>query len=576
MFLKSLTITSGSKVIREIEFRKGINLIVDETPISDTKTETGNDVGKTTVLKLIDFCLGGDAKGVYIAPESKKEYLLVKEFLKSNKVLITLVLKKDLDVESSEEICIERNFLERKEIIRRVNGEDLKDKEFESKLNQLIFNSVSDKPSFRQIISHNLRFDDESLSNTLKTLSGYTGDAEYETLHLFLLGCNVDEGNAKQQILTKITQEDNFKKRLEKYQTKTAFETALVIINAEIEELNTKKKNLNLNADFEKDLESLNSLKYRISRLSSEISKLQMRKDIILEAKKELESDVSTIDIKQLQIIYQQASSQIQNIQKTFDDLVLYHNQMIKEKIKFITQELPSLEINLANSELQLKKMLEDEKILASKISKTNTFDDLEKIISSLNDKFRKKGEYEKAIKDIKEVEDDLKKLNVKLKNIENEQFSESFEEKVKTQRNKFNKYFAAISNELYGEQYVLNYDIVKNKKGQTLYKFSTFDVNNPNIASGKKQGEISCFDIAYVLFADAEKIPALHFILNDKKELMHGNQLAKIAELVNRNNIQFVASILKDKLPSELNNDNYFVLTLSQESKLFKIEQNK
>ncbi|MBU1766740.1 MAG: DUF2326 domain-containing protein, partial [Candidatus Omnitrophica bacterium] len=129
---------------------------------------------------------------------------------------------------------------------------------------------------------------------------------------------------------------------------------------------------------------------------------------------------------------------------------------------------------------------------------------------------------------------------------------------------------FASISNDLYGEKYALKYDIVTNKKNQRLYKFSAF---NANIGSGKKQGEISCFDIAYTLFADEENIPCLHFLLNDKKELMHDNQLVKIAELVNQNKIQFVASILKDKLPEELNNEDYFVVKLSQKDKLFRIE---
>jgi hypothetical protein len=37
--------------------------------------------------------------------------------------------------------------------------------------------------------------------------------------------------------------------------------------------------------------------------------------------------------------------------------------------------------------------------------------------------------------------------------------------------------------------------------------------------------------------------------------------------------NIQFVASILKDKLPPELNQEEYFVVKLSQDDKLFRIE---
>jgi hypothetical protein len=53
----------------------------------------------------------------------------------------------------------------------------------------------------------------------------------------------------------------------------------------------------------------------------------------------------------------------------------------------------------------------------------------------------------------------------------------------------------------------------------------------------------------------------------------MHDNKLVKISEIVNKHNIQFVASILKDKLPEELNKEEYFVIKLSQKDKLFRIE---
>lgn len=150
--------------------------------------------------------------------------------------------------------------------------------------------------------------------------------------------------------------------------------------------------------------------------------------------------------------------------------------------------------------------------------------------------------------------------------------FSESFEAEVQARVNKFNEFFAHISKELYGEEYALKFDRSITKTGQKVYKFSAF---NTNFSSGKKQGEITCFDIAYTLYADDQGIPCYHFLLNDKKELMHDNQLIKIADLANRerHHVQFVASILRDKLPKELNQEGYFVLRLSQSDKLFRIE---
>lgn len=569
MFLKSLTITSGPKVIREIEFHKGLNLIVDESE----NQITGNSVGKTTVLKLVDFCLGANPKHIYVDHETKKqEYKLVKDYLIENKILITLVLTSNLDL-GTEDIVIERNFLARKELIRTINGDQLTEEEFDLRLGSILFpEHLASKPTFRQIISHNIRYKDESINNTLKTLDTYTSDAEYETLYLFLFGCEFTKGNSKQEILSRLKQEDTYRSRLEKNQTKTAYETALALINNDIEELNKKKSSFNLNENFEKDLDKLNEVKYQINKLSSSIGKLNIRKNLIKETEAELKSSKSDIDLRQLEIIYEQATSKITTIQKSFSDLVAFHNTMIEEKVKFITKELPAIEKSISENNDSLKRLLADEKRLVTAISKSNSFEELEKVIGELTEKYRKKGEFENIIQQLSEVESNIKEFNKQLSEIDTELFSDSFEQVVKTQLNKFNKHFASISNELYGEQYAVKYDIITNAKGQRLYKFSSF---NANMSSGKKQGEISCFDLAYTLFADEENIPCLHFLLNDKKELMDDKQLVKIAEFVNRNNIQFVASILKDKLPDEISKADYFAVKLSQSDKLFRIENN-
>ena len=573
MFLKYLKISKDSAVIREIEFRKGINLIVDES----VGKITGNNVGKTTVLKLIDFCFGAKPQIIWEDPENKRQvYSLVKDYLVENRILITLCLADNLDDENAENIIIERNFISsRKHSFRKINGVSYtSESSFEQKLKELFFpNHTAEKPTFRQIISHNFRYDDLSITNTLRTLSGYTTDAEYETLHLFLFGCNFINGNHKQEILEKIRQESNFKTRLEKSQTKSAYETTLALIERDIIKLNEKKSNLNINPNFEKDLDKLNSLKYIINQVSYEISSLKIRKDLILEAKEAFETGKSNIDMQQLRQIYTQAKFNIGNLQKSFEDLVNYHNQMLSEKAKFVTNELPQINSKLTAKEQYLKSLLKDEKELTSIISKSDAYEELEKLISEINEKYRLKGEYENIVLQLNEVENNLKRYNEELQCIDNEIFSDDFESKVKLQVDKFNMHFAAISELLYNEKYALQYQIITNRKGQKLYKYSIFSPFGPIVASGKKQGAISAFDISYILFADEEKMSCMHFVLNDKKELMHDNQLVKIADLVNHSNMQFVASILKDKLPDELNKEEYFIVELSEDDKLFRIE---
>ena len=64
-------------------------------------------------------------------------------------------------------------------------------------------------------------------------------------------------------------------------------------------------------------------------------------------------------------------------------------------------------------------------------------------------------------------------------------------------------------------------------------------------------------------------------FLLNDKKELMHDNQLIKVAEFIQNKNIQLIISILKDKLPKDVLNKSHIAIELSQNDKLFRIEKN-
>ncbi|MGG3889488.1 DUF2326 domain-containing protein [Metabacillus fastidiosus] len=575
MFIKKLKISSPSAVIRELNFHSGLNLIVDETPTDDEQlTVTGNNVGKTTVLKLVDFCLGGKPSIIYTDTENKKEvYELVKNYLIEKEILITLVLVEDLNDEKSRHVIIERNFLSGKKSIRNINGNRVLEKDFEGELLKLLIpQQKAEKPTFRQIISHNIRYKDESINNTLKTLDRFTTDAEYEALYLFLIGCTFEDGAKKQTLLAKMKQEETFRNRLEKKQTKIAYEIALAMIEDEIEILNKRKSSFNINQNFEEDLEQLNLIKYQINKISSAISKMNIRKNLIQEAQFELEQNISKIDLKQLELLYVQAKMNVTGIQKTFEDLVNYHNKMLVEKTKFITAELPDLVKKIKAEEEKIRGLLKRERELTEKIAKGDTFEELETTIVTLNEKYRVKGEYESIIAQIEEVENNMSELNEELEAIDDYLFSNDFEELLKIQINKFNKHFSVISEELYGEKYALKYDKTTNRNNQQIYKFSAF---NANMSSGKKQGEILCFDLAYILFADEEEIPCLHFLLNDKKELLHDNQLIKVADFVKNNNIQLVVSILKDKLPEELIDNGNIVVELSQESKLFKIEEN-
>ncbi|WJD83632.1 DUF2326 domain-containing protein [Priestia megaterium] len=571
MYLKELRIQSKDKVIREIHFHTGTNLIVDETQ-GNNDIETGNNIGKTTVLALIDYCLGGDSDQIYKDPESKKTIDFVKDYLVRHEIMIILKLKKDLFDEKSKEIIIKRNFLQRNKKIMSINGENLtrgQGKDFEKKLSSLIIGERDDdKPGIRQIIAHNIRYKEERINHTLKILNTFTTNIEYETLYLFMFGLPVSDRTIH---MKKLKVEQNFKERLEKKQTKTEVELQLDIVKDNIKKLEKEKHNLNINEKYEEELQELNNAKYKVSKLSTKISELSLRKELLKETENELKKDVSDIDLDALQEIYSVAKKNVRDIQVTYKQMVEYHNKMILEKIRYITQDLPSLEREIEEYRQQLEKELAIEKYLANKLSTSDTFSDLENIISELTNNHKKLGELENSMSQIKTSEENIRQINEEIKLLDGNRFSSEFQDLLKDQLKKFNKYFKEVSKELYGEEYGITFKV--REDGKTKQLFYDFECFNLNTSSGKKQGEILCFDIAYILFARDENIPTLDFILNDKKELMHGNQLLKVNDFAWKNNIQLVFSILKDKIPENLNNNRHIVLRLSETDKLFRIE---
>ena len=578
MYLKSLIITSkkSDEPIRHIDFHLGTNLIVDET-LSKNDHETGNNVGKTTVLALIDYCLGGDTEQIYKDSETKKTIHKVKSFLEEQEVLIILILKEDLEKVESKEIKIERNFLQRNKKIMSINGENLpgnRGKDFEEKLDELLIGNRDElKPSFRQIIAHNIRYKDERINKTLKIFNKFMSVFEYETLFLYMFNLPLPD---RSKLTKSLKVEKDYKKRLEKLHSRPELEISKNLTENNIQKLETKKSNLNINENYENELKILNELKIEISRISSRMSGLVLRKQLLLETEKELQNEISHIDMSVLKGIYMVAKREVSGIQKTFEDMVEYHNKMVIEKLKFITQDLPEIEKEILEYENVLTLRLKEEKELSKKITKSDTFADLENIIEELTQSYQRKGELESSLEAIKEADQTIKNLEKKIEELEkiDDRFSPEFEKRIKKKvEEEFTFLFAEVSKELYNEEYALKCVIEEHKDTkQPYYHFESF---NANLSSGKKQGEIICFNIAYILFARKEGIPALNFILNDKKELMHGNQLKKVAKYAKKKKIQLVFSILKDKLPSELTTNEHIVLRLSEESKLFKIEEN-
>ena len=207
-------------------------------------------------------------------------------------------MKEDLEVADSSEVRIKRNFLSRSEKIREINGESYNEADFSVALQESVFKSRQKKPTFRQIISKNIRYEKNRLNNTVKVLHTTTKWQEYEALYLFWLGIDTDSSSKKQTLLDQKRIEESLQKRLQKDTTPSQVNQSLIVINNTIQELEKKKIDLNLNEEYSNDLDDLNLTKSEINKVTTELSRLELRKELILESKMDLENDFAGSEYK--------------------------------------------------------------------------------------------------------------------------------------------------------------------------------------------------------------------------------------------------------------------------------------
>lgn len=581
MHLKKLIIDSDIGNIRTIDFHIGMNLIIDETihfqsSVEELGIASGNSLGKTTVLKLIDFCLGSDKKEIYTDAENDKNVdFTVRQFLFDHAVVVTLILKENLTIEESNEIVLKRNFKARNEKLSTINGEQYtNDKEYCFKLRKLLYPDLTeDKPTLSQLIANNIRYKDIRINNTINNLNANTKPFEYETLYLYMLGCPVDTGEQKLELQAKIKQEQLFLKKLLNNKTKTAYVYALKEIKSSIESLQKKKNNLNINEEYQKDIDKLDEIKLRLSMTGEQITALEIKIGIIRESIKEIEENSIAININELKMLYNEVSAFVEEVQKSFEDLVQYNEIMLKERKMYLDQELDMLSRSLFNSKNDLLLLLQKEREYTEKVKKCDTLEDLERINKLINEQYQKIGEYEGVIEQIEKTEKDIDIIVNEMKKLETNVFSTDFIKNVVSHIETFNHYFAKYSKLLYNELFYFKHEIKETRQGQKYYQFNPYSMST---SSGKKQGEALAFDLAYIEYARSQRIYHLDFLLNDKKELMDINQIMKLLDVLKEQNIQLVISMLCDKIPSMLNNDDYVILRLSQLNKLFRIEELK
>lgn len=555
----------NEQIIQDIKFRlTGLNLIVDNT--SEEFKESGNSVGKSTAIKIIDLCLGAKSVNqLYYDSDTRSENLEVKDFLQENRVQAELIL-----VDSKGKgYSIKRDLFSKGK--RYILDDKYSEKEFRCELKRLIFNSDEPKPTFRQLITKFVRIDNTSEERMIKFLPMMANNELYDTVYCFLFNI-YDEKllNDKDEIYNKLQECKKVIQTLERSKSISSvsyLEQSLEVVNLGLEELTAKRDQLSYMEQYRDELDKKRKLSVKVGEIQGEMELIEFEIDNIKQSIANLAKDKADINLSNLSAIYNEAESFVPDLQVKFEEMVDFHNKMIQNRIDFINTQLAERQSLLAEYSDKLQEVLKEKEKITIEVLDEGLLDELNVLNNKIEELLLKKGEITQSIHIIQEQEQKYEELDNQLKTFTSEMKNDGIQEKI----NQFNVFFTNYCDQLYGEKYFAVYN--KNWRKEKSFPLTIGSLNG-NLGTGKKKAIIVAFDLAYMQYSIKMGIDAPRFVIHDKMENTHINQLKTIFNICNTIDGQYIIPILRERIDKidQKYIEKSKILELSSNNKFFKI----
>lgn len=565
MRLNKLIVLKNNAIVREVTFKDGLNLIVNKRT---SGKDSGNSVGKSTLSRVLDYLFMSSGNDIYHDAEFGKDIPEIVSLINDNILRFTL----DFNTVENKKAIVSRTIsTDEKNSKYYLSDVEVDKKKYYDFIAQAVFGLTTDKPSLRNVSHKFIRNTNEKMQKTLNFLHANTTSDVYDLLYLFLFGFNG---------LPLIKKKGEFNKDIKKQRAylaayrnpnrETVLSKMIKPLKKEIAEAEKNIKNFDFKDSHDESLKKLSEIQRIISDYSLTYASLNMRVRNIEESILSLKNNITQLVENDLIEIYNSAGLYFKGeLKRSYEEMVLFHNDVIKNKINFLESELLKKKEEIEAVNEKINDFHEQESSLFKTIKEPET-------LKSINQLFNKLTELRENLASIETNLTRINDTNALIKSLEDsrEKLLEEIELAVQGLEKNieiFNEFFGDLTKEIYGERYIfdLSFDIDKGK--------CNFDIScvTPNSNGGKKKGEITAFDLAYIKFVDKVKLKRPTFVIHDSIEDVDVNQIRDIFFEANNINGQYIVSILSDKFSEDVDlkmmKDNS-ILELSSTNKFFKV----
>ena len=546
-------ITANKDSFRPVEFKEGLNVVLAEKGASSGKNNTRNGVGKTTLVEILMFCLGGHAsKGKGIMQSALQSWKFTLEMsLKGSRVKVTR------SVAEPNRIWVEGNVGSWKiqpDFTELTGTHAYEIARWQDLIGWALFDldpsvkTQNTHPVSKGLLSCFIRNGQQAYRGIdSHGLTGTEGKEKTNLAHLLRLDW---------EFIGRIKELHNSLKDLRA--TNRSVEAGAFSqvsgnideirveqgrIQAEITKLERDLTTFNFSAEYNRLQDNLNELTRDTLSLSNRIAANNHKLSIIRTAIKE-EEDASP---EAIEALYKEVGLAFpESLRKTLEEVQAFHRQIVVNRKNFLASELARL-----SNDIQTMTKTRDEKSkrkgeLTAELEAQDIYSELTKHRERLAELNSQDKRHEEWLADLERLDQNIDGLEKQIEEVRSNAVRDFMERRRVL--DSISADFSSLTFELYGKRGMLS--IVPEKDDYSL----SVEMEKRG-SDGVRQMGIFCFDLA-LLKAQNHFGREISFLVHDTPifDAADDRQRAKALEIAAREtgeiNCQYICVINSDKVP--------------------------
>jgi len=356
------SISANQQTFQEVSFEPGLNIILAERLDESTQKDTRNGLGKSTLVEIMNFCLGADAprgKGLCIEPLEDWVFEMVLSVAGN-------IVKVSREISSPNRIFIEGptdGWVYKPEFDRKSRQQCLSLEKWRKLLGWAFFglkdNSLKYSPSYRSLISYFVRHRPSAYNDPFRH---YPQQSPWNVQINagFLIGLNWEYAAKWQDLKDK---EKNLKEMRKAFRSGFMDEVwgTMGKMRAELVRLKNRERiekealaSFNVHPQYESIQSKANDLTAEIHELTNQNISDKRKLDLYQNAVKSEKSPSET----EIEKLYESLGVHFsESIRKTLSDARIFHRQIVQNRRAFLENEIIRIERNTKERDEEIRNL---------------------------------------------------------------------------------------------------------------------------------------------------------------------------------------------------------------------------